>query len=248
MTDPATPLVLVVDDEPAVRRLIVRTLELEGFRTIEAADGPDAVHSLNEDPDLVLLDVNLPTTSGLDVLQEIRAGGNVPVILLTGQAGESDRIAGLDLGADDYVPKPFSPGELAARVRSVLRRSQPRGDAGPAQVQFGTLGVDLKARSATLDGAPIPMTRLEFDLLAHLVRRPSEAFSRDELLKEVWGSSAAWQDPSTVTEHVRRLRIKIEADPLNPEMIKTVRGVGYLFDPGAAHTDTDAPREFAAGT
>lgn len=235
MTDPATPLVLVVDDEPSVRRLIVRTLELEGFRTIEASDAPDAVSLLADTPDLVLLDVNLPTASGYDVLQQIRSTGDMPVILLTGNAAESDRIAGLDLGADDYVAKPFSPGELAARVRSVLRRAQPRAAAGAApertMLVFGPLTVDLKARSATLAGEPLAMTRLEFDLLAHLVKNPSQAFSRDHLLKEVWGSSASWQDPSTVTEHVRRLRIKIEADPLNPQMIKTVRGVGYLFDP-----------------
>lgn len=235
MTESA-PLLLVVDDEPSVRRLIVRTLELEGFRTLEAADAPDAVRLLGNDPDLVLLDVNLPSASGLDVLQEIRASGEVPVILLTGQAGESDRIAGLDLGADDYVPKPFSPGELAARVRSVLRRSQPKpgSTAQASSAQIGPLAIDFKARSATLRGEPIAMTRLEFDLLAYLVQHPSQAFSRDQLLSEVWGSSVSWQDPSTVTEHVRRLRIKIEADPLNPLMIKTVRGVGYLFDPNTA--------------
>lgn len=223
--------ILVVDDEPMVREVVVAYLEREGFRVAEAADGAAALKLVYEtQPDLIILDVMLPEIDGFSVLTEIRKKGGIPVILLTARTEEPDRVLGLELGADDYVVKPFSPRELVARVRSVLRRSAP--PARPAEtLDFGALHVDEQARAVTLDGTEIEMTPKEFDLLAFLARSPRQVFSRGQLLEHVWDSSADWQDPSTVTVHVRRLRRKLEADPENPRWISTVWGVGYRFEP-----------------
>lgn len=227
---------LVVDDDDVTRRLVARSLSTHGYTVIEAADGLQAIAALSARPDVVVLDVMLPELDGLGVLTTVRRDSEVPVILLTGRSGEADRIQGLDLGADDYVVKPFSPAELAARVRTVLRRS--RGAGPPARLEFPPLSIDPGPREVGLDGEPIHLTRIEFDLLAFLAANPGRAFRRGQLLERVWGSSAAWQDQTTVTEHVRRIRQKLEPDPTNPAWVRTVRGSGYLFDPEGGRART----------
>jgi DNA-binding response OmpR family regulator len=223
--------ILVVDDEPMVREVVVAYLEREGFRVDEASTGAAALQQIDESaPDLVVLDVMLPEIDGFSVLTELRKTGDIPVILLTARTEEPDRVLGLELGADDYVVKPFSPRELVARVRSVLRRSAPT--VTPTGIlDFDALRIDEQARVVTLDDSEIEMTPKEFDLLAFLARSPRQVFSRSQLLEQVWDSSADWQDPSTVTVHVRRLRRKLENDQENPRWITTVWGVGYRFEP-----------------
>ena len=225
----ASQTVLVVDDEPMVREVLAHYLTHDGFTVVEAVDGEEAVAKLDEcAPDLVLLDLMLPKKHGLEVLRHARSTSDVPVILLTALGDEKDRVAGLELGADDYVVKPFSPREVAARVKSVLRRAS--GPANPVILSFGEVTVDLDRRRIERAEAEVELTRLEFDLLAFLVSHPNRVVSRDELLQNVWDSSAEWQDPATVTVHVRRLRQKLEHDPSQPEHILTVYGVGYRFE------------------
>ncbi len=225
-----TKRVLVVDDEPRVREVVATYLQRDGYEVEVAVDGEDARRSLADfGPDLVVLDVMLPAGSGLEILREIRRNGELPVILLTARAEEADRVAGLELGADDYVVKPFSPRELTARVRSVLRRATPR--SFPERLVFVGLTIDMPSREVSADGIEVELTAREFDLLAFLASSPRQVFSRGQLLKQVWASSTDWQDPATVTVHVRRLRQKIEADPQNPRWITTVWGVGYRFEP-----------------
>ncbi len=222
--------VLVVDDEPMVREVVTAYLERDGFVVAAVADGRAALDALaTSAPDLVVLDVMLPEVDGLDVLHRLRRHSEVPVILLTARAEEPDRVLGLELGADDYVVKPFSPRELAARVRSVLRRARP----GPpsTRVEYGDLIVDGATREVSIGGAPVELTPKEFDLIAHLAANPRQVFSRGQLLEQVWDSSSEYQDPSTVTVHVRRLRQKIEDDPSHPRWLQTVWGVGYKFEP-----------------
>ncbi|MFQ5947318.1 MAG: response regulator transcription factor [Acidimicrobiia bacterium] len=222
--------VLVVDDEPMVREVVVRYLERDGFRVHEAGDGRAALEALAAHRfDLVVLDLMLPVVDGIDVLRAIRRHDQVPVILLTARDDELDRVLGLELGADDYVVKPFSPRELAARVRSVLRRSRPQ--LQPATLDFDGLVIDLSSREVFVQGKLIETTPREFDLLAFLASSPRQVFSRGQLLQHVWDSSPEFQDPSTVTVHVRRIRQKIEADQNRPRWITTVWGVGYRFDP-----------------
>ena len=226
----STARVLVVDDEPMVREVVVAYLEREGFAVIEAADGRTALDLINSThPDLVVLDVMLPQLDGFSVLTEVRKAIDVPVILLTARTEETDRVLGLELGADDYVVKPFSPRELAARVRSVLRRT--RQSPAPSLLEFDGLTIEGATREVRLDGEAIELTPKEFDLLAFLAASPRQVFSRGQLLEQVWDSSPDYQDPSTVTVHVRRLRQKIEADPDAPRWIATVWGVGYRFEP-----------------
>jgi DNA-binding response OmpR family regulator len=222
--------ILVVDDEPIVREVVVRYLEREGFRTLEAADGDRARELLERAaPNLVVLDVMLPGTDGLELCRWIRARSELPVIMLTARGEEADRIVGLELGADDYVAKPFSPRELTARVRTVLRRSH-RPDAPEERLAFGDVVVDSATREVTRRGDPIRLTTREFDLLWFLASHPRRVFSRDQLMERVWGYSAAL-DTGTVTVHVRRLREKIEDDPAQPRFLETVWGVGYRFRP-----------------
>lgn len=231
MTSPEADQILVVDDEPMVREVVVAYLEREGFRVNEASTGAAALKQIEASrPDLVVLDVMLPELDGFSVLTELRKQDDIPVILLTARTEEPDRVLGLELGADDYVVKPFSPRELVARVRSVLRRATPTS-LDPQVLEFDGLVIDEQAREVTLDAATIEMTPKEFDLIAFLARSPRQVFSRSQLLEQVWDSSADWQDPSTVTVHVRRLRRKIETDPENPRWITTVWGVGYRFEP-----------------
>ncbi len=231
-SSPPSTRVLVVDDEPTVREVVAGYLRRDGHLVSEAPDGPSALDLLDrEPPDLVVLDMMLPGVSGLDILRHIRSRGDLPVIMLTARADEVDRVAGLELGADDYVVKPFSPRELAARVNSVLRRTTPRAPATAAVHDFGDLHIDTRAREVRCRGALVEMTPKEFDVLVHLAASPRQVFSRADLLRDVWQSSPDWQDPATVTVHVRRIRNKIELDPEQPRWITTVWGVGYRFEP-----------------
>ena len=222
--------VLVVDDEPIVRDVVVRYLRRDGFATLEAGDG-DRARELIEtaDPGLVVLDVMLPGTDGLELCRWIRSRSDLPVILLTARGEEADRIVGLELGADDYVTKPFSPRELAARVRTVLRRAG-GSPARDEQLRFGDLEIDGASRTVTRAGEPVTLTAREFDLLWFLASNPRRVFSRSHLMDRVWGHAPAL-DTGTVTVHIRRLREKLEADPAHPTHLQTVWGVGYRFDP-----------------
>ena len=222
--------VLVVDDEPMVREVVTRYLEHDGFLVTAVEDGRAALKAVKTSaPDLIVLDIMLPEIDGLDVLTQLRLSGDVPIILLTARTAEADRILGLELGADDYVVKPFSPRELTARVKSVLRRStrEPSGQ----RLEFDGLEIDPSTREVKVDGELAELTAREFDLLAFLAGSPRQVFSRPQLLSQVWESSPEWQDPATVTVHVRRVRQKIEQDPDNPRRLITVRGVGYRFEP-----------------
>ena len=222
--------ILVVDDDESVRVLLTRYLEMEGFQVVPVQDGGEALAAIAATmPDLILLDLMLPAQDGLDILTRLRRDSDVPVILLTARGSEADRILGLKLGADDYVVKPFSPGELTARINSVLRRS--RGSTPQSVLQFDGLTLDLGTREVTVGDLLVTTTAREFDLLAFLAASPRQVFSRQQLLANVWDSSEEWQDPDTVTEHIRRIRRRIEPDPDQPRWIKTVRGVGYRFDP-----------------
>lgn len=226
---------------PDVRLLARSALERRGFDVVEAEDGETALAMVGAGRvDLVVLDVNLPRMSGLAVLTRLRQDTAVAVILLTSMQDEMDRVLGLELGADDYVVKPFSPAELGARAASVLRRSAGSatlaGAAGAAPcseaaVTPAAIEVRPAERQVRVAGVEVDLTPREFDLLACLVAEPRRVFSREELLRRVWGSEPGWQDPATVTEHVRRLRRKIEVEPENPAWLQTVRGVGYRFDP-----------------
>ncbi|HEV2758845.1 MAG TPA: response regulator transcription factor, partial [Acidimicrobiales bacterium] len=227
---PQAGRIVVVDDAQAVRVLLTRYLEMEGFQVHQVPDGGTALATIAaSQPDLVLLDLNLPSADGLDILTRLRRDSEVPVILLTARGSEADRILGLKLGADDYVVKPFSLGELTARIASVLRRT--RSTAPQSVLQFDGLVLDLGTREVTAGDLLVTTTAREFDLLAFLAASPRQVFSRQQLLANVWDSSEEWQDPDTVTEHIRRIRRRIEPDPDHPRWIKTVRGVGYRFDP-----------------
>ncbi len=222
--------VLVVDDEPIVRDVVVRYLHRDGFRTLEAADGVRARELLErEEANLVVLDLMLPELDGLELCRWIRERSDVPIIVLTARTEEADRIVGLELGADDYVTKPFSPRELAARVRTVLRRTM----APPPterRLLFGNLTIDADRRDVVLDERLLRLTAREFDLLWFLASHPRQVFSRDQLMAAVWSYEPAF-DTGTVTVHIRRLREKLERDPSKPRRLETVWGVGYRFSP-----------------
>jgi DNA-binding response OmpR family regulator len=221
---------LVVDDEPTIRDVVVRYLRRDGYETLEAGDG-DRARDLIEtsEPSLVVLDVMLPGTDGLALCRWIRSRSSLPVILLTARGDEVDRIIGLELGADDYVTKPFSPRELAVRVRTVLRRLGPQAPRD-VRIAAGHLVIDAATRDVTKAGEPVQLTAKEFDLLRFLAGHPRRVFSRDQLMSRVWGYEAAY-DTGTVTVHVRRLREKLEEDPSRPRLLQTVWGVGYRFCP-----------------
>lgn len=222
----------MIDDEPELRSLLSRLLQAEGYEIERAATGAEAMESLaNQRPDLIILDVMLDGENGFDLLAAIRRTSDVPVILLSGRDSEADRVLGLRLGADDYVVKPFSADELAARVAAILRRLDRPATAQADMLSFGDLSIDTLSREVKVGGGLVPTTAKEFDLLTFLARSPRQVFTRQQLLEQVWGSSADWQDDGTVTEHVRRLRRKVEADPEHPRRIRTVRGVGYRFEP-----------------
>jgi DNA-binding response OmpR family regulator len=222
--------VLVVDDEAIVRDVVVRYLERDGYRTLEAADGDEAVRLLGEEsPSLVVLDVMLPGRDGLEVCRWIRSRSDLPIIMLTARGEEADRIVGLELGADDYVTKPFSPRELAVRVRNLLKRAA-TAPVLSASMSFGDVELDAEAREVRKAGVPLRLTLKEFDLLWFLASNPRRVFSRDQLMEGVWGYSSAL-DTGTVTVHMRRLREKVEDDPSHPRHLETVWGAGYRFSP-----------------
>ncbi len=231
--------ILVVDDEQTIREVVRRYLELEGFQVIEAETGPKALDLLNDiSPDLIVLDIMLPGIDGLAITRKLRnptayaplsLNGDVPIILLTARTEEIDRIMGFEVGADDYVVKPFSPRELVARVKAILRRSNTGAANAEAPISFKHLELDPRSRTVRVRGEDVTLTAKEFDLLWFLARHPRQVFSRAQLLDNVWGYEF-YGDESTVTVHVRRLREKIESDPAKPTYIQTVWGIGYKFD------------------
>ena len=223
--------ILVVEDEPTLRETLVDALAADGFRVVAAADGREALAQFRgERPDLVLLDIMLPELSGIEVTRIIRAESGVPIVMLTAKDSELDKVVGLELGADDYVTKPFSLRELSARIRAQLRRS----DAGvavadrPATVDLGAVQVDLAGHRLLRDGEALPVKPKAFELLAFLIRHPGQVFTRDQLLEHVWGYDYAGET-RTVDVHIHWLRSQVEADPGTPVFIHTVRGVGYVF-------------------
>jgi len=222
--------ILVVEDEPTLRETLAEALEADGFRVVTAGDGRDAVIRFRaERPDLVLLDLMLPELSGIEVTRIMRAESDVPIVMLTAKDSELDKVVGLELGADDYVTKPFSLRELSARIRALFRRSEQRAvDPPAATVHLGKVQVDLAGHRLLKDGEPIQVKPKAFDLLAFLLRHPGQAFTRDQLLEHVWGYDYAGET-RTVDVHVHWLRGLIEEDPANPAFIHTVRGVGYVF-------------------
>lgn len=230
---PGAAHVMVAEDDVAVGDVVTEALEREGHRVTRATTGLQALARHVTDPaDLLVVGIELPAMGGLDVLCELRRTSAVPVILVSATVDVGERVTGLELGADDVVSKPFSSRELTARVCSILRRSTAApwaGDRGAA-VSHGGLRVDVRAREVHVGDREVFLTTREFDLLAFLVASPREVFSREQLLREVWGSTSEWQDPATVTEHVRRVRLKIEVDPTASGSISTVRGAGYRFD------------------
>jgi two-component system response regulator ResD len=229
----ANARVLVVDDEPMVRDVLTRYLRRNGFDVDAAGDGERALAAFDAHrPDLVLLDLMLPRVDGFEVFRRIRARGDSPVIMITARGETTDRIVGLEVGADDYISKPFSPGEVVARVRSVLRRSAGGGTSGDGGeiLEFTGLAIDPRSREARVDGTPLVLTPKEFDLLLYFASNPRRVFSRMQLLDGVW-DVAFDGDPATVTVHIRRLRERIEADPSQPRRLVTVWGVGYRFEP-----------------
>jgi len=224
--------ILVVDDEPNIREVVGLYLRRDGHEVIVASDGDEALRlHRQQQPDLVVLDLMLPRVGGIEVCRRIQAERRTPLIMLTARGEEEDRIIGLGVGADDYVVKPFSPRELAARVAAVLRRVQqaePAIDASQPVLRSGELRIDPNAREVTINGQPVTLTAREFDLLYFLASHPNRVWTRDQLMDSVWGYEFA-ADTSTVTVHMRRLREKIEADPSQPRFLLTVWGVGYRW-------------------
>lgn len=232
IADEAVSRILIVDDDDDVRSFIAQKLRSSGLEVDEASSGEETLQVLEHGHDLVLLDVDLPGRDGFSVLREIRRRFEVPVLMLTASGQESDRVLGFELGADDYVVKPFLPRELVARVHALLRRTAAQRSSAQGRVRsFGEVEVDLDASEARRNGVVLALTHKEFELLAHFVERPRQAQSREQLMRLVWRSDVEWQKPTTVTEHVRRLRRLIEIDPAFPRHLVTVRGVGYRFDP-----------------
>ena len=223
--------ILVVEDEPTLRETLVEALESDGFRVVSAADGREALTQFRgERPDLVLLDLMLPELSGIEVTRIIRAESGVPIVMLTAKDAELDKVVGLELGADDYVTKPFSLRELTARIRALFRRSETAATVGgaPTIVDLGAVQADLAGHRLLRDGQTLPVKPKAFELLAFLIRNPGQVFTRDQLLEHVWGYDYAGES-RTVDVHIHWLRSQIEADPGAPEFIHTVRGVGYVF-------------------
>ena len=227
--------ILVVDDDAEITKLLETYLTNEGFDVTVAANGASALSAAaSTEPELVILDIVLGSEDGREVLRELRLISDVPTIFLTGRGLESERIAGLKLGADDYIVKPFSLGEVTARIESVLRRSgvnASQHEIEKPNIIFGNLQINENTHEARLGGELLELTSKEFALLSFIASSPRQVYSRAQLLEHVWSSSSEWQNEATVTEHIRRLRAKIEEDPDHPMWIKTVRGVGYRFEP-----------------
>jgi DNA-binding response OmpR family regulator len=224
--------ILLVDDEQSVQTLLSYPLRQEGFEVVSAHDGEEALDRASEQSfDLVVLDVMLPKIDGFQVCRELRARSTVPIIMLTAKDEEFDTVLGLELGADDYITKPFSMREFRSRIKAVLRRAERLAAARPggdddSPVEVDGLRVDFARRTVELDGEPIRLTHVEFEVLSVLARQPGKAFSRLALLERVWGESA-YRDPRTIDVHIRHLRAKLESDPGNPELLLTDRGYGY---------------------
>ncbi len=224
-----TDLILVVEDEPKIAKLARDYLERGGYRVLAVGDGATALAAFRRDqPDLVVLDLNLPGMDGLDVCRAIRRESDVPIIMLTARVEELDRLIGLELGADDYITKPFSPRELVARVRAVLRRVR-GGVQSPNLIQAGAIEIDLKGHRALRGGQTIHLTRIEFDLLATLAQHAGQTLSREQLLERIHGDASMAGYDRSIDAHIRNLRRKIETDPTDPQIIQTVYGVGYRF-------------------
>jgi len=226
MPDAAT--ILLVDDEDAVQKLLTFPLEREGFRVLQARDGEDALRRFGgERVDLVVLDLMLPKVDGLEVCRRLRASSSVPIIMLTARDDELDKVVGLELGADDYITKPFSIREFRSRVRALLRRAALGGQSdGRDVIRANGLAIDLAKRTVTIDDRPVDLTYVEFELVRTMASRPGRVFSRQALLEALWGDYA-YREPRTIDVHVRHLREKLEPDPHEPQLIQTVRGVGY---------------------
>jgi two-component system alkaline phosphatase synthesis response regulator PhoP len=222
--------VVVVEDDSEIRSIIHDVLVEDGLRVTTFGDGESLLALVRgHHPDLVILDLMLPGIQGLDVLRKLQDHGRIPVIVVSGKKAETDRILGLELGADDYLVKPFSHHELLARVHALLRRT---GEPVSSEIlDFGEITIDLRTRDVAVEGRMVDLTALEFDLLAFLAASPRQVFSREVLLDRVWGSSGEWQTTATVSEHIHRLRRKIESDPAEPRRIQTLRGAGYRFVP-----------------
>jgi DNA-binding response OmpR family regulator len=228
----SNPNILVIEDEPSIAEVVGLYLKRAGFQVQMVNDGQAALDLLARQlPDLIILDLMLPKVDGVAITRWLRDRSDVPIIMLTSRREETDRIAGLEMGADDYVVKPFSPQEVVSRVRAVLRRTRgSTAQPGDAPLVFSDLIIEPQTRLVNVSGKPIELTAKEFDLLLHLSRHPRQVFTRDQLLEAVWGMSD-YIDPSTVTVHIRRLREKIESDPADPQRLLTVWGVGYKFEP-----------------
>ena len=230
MSQTAGRTILVVDDEQAITDLLEYNLLRNGYQVIVAHDGHEALNlALSQRPDLIILDLMLPGLDGLDVCRELQRDGNLPIIMLTARVDEVDRVVGLELGADDYITKPFSVRELLARVRAVLRRTCEQESMGRDEWRCGLVSVDVRAREAYLSGRPLPLTRLEFDLLATLIRHAGLVLSREQLLDQVWGYDY-YGDSRAVDTTVKRLRATLREADGDPALISTVRGVGYRLD------------------
>jgi DNA-binding response OmpR family regulator len=226
---PDSSTILLVDDEDSVQKLLTYPLERDGFRVVSARDGEEALSRFAEEPvDLVVLDIMLPKLDGLEVCKRLRAESSVPIIMLTARDDEFDTVLGLELGADDYITKPFSIREFRSRVRALLRRAGASSrDVSPAEpLVAGNVSLDQDRREARVDGRVLELTYVEFELLKTLVAQPGKVFSRRALLEAIWGDSA-YREPRTIDVHVRHLREKVEQDPSEPELILTVRGAGY---------------------
>ncbi len=225
-----TQTILVVDDEPEIVRLVRSYLEQDGYRVVTAYNGQEALYAArHEKPDLVVLDILMPKMDGLEFTRRVRREQDVPIIMLTARADETDRIVGLEMGADDYVTKPFSPREVVARVRAVLRRAQPEPEAPPI-LRSGPITLDRSKHSVTVDGEPADLTPTEFDVLKTLMTTPGRVYSRSEILEAVQGVAFEAYE-RTVDAHIKNLRQKIEPEPSTPQYILTVRGVGYRLNP-----------------
>jgi DNA-binding response OmpR family regulator len=229
---PEPPTILLVDDEDAIQKLLTYPLERDGFRVVSARDGEEALERFGaENPDLVVLDIMLPHLDGLEVCKRLRARSTVPIIMLTARDDELDKVVGLELGADDYITKPFSIHEFRSRVRALLRRAKLppyQGEDGDDLISAGPLRIDVGRRTVEVDERSVQLTYVEFELLRMMASHPGRVFSRKMLLEELWGGSE-YREPRTIDVHVRHLREKLERDPGEPEFIHTVRGVGYRF-------------------
>jgi DNA-binding response OmpR family regulator len=228
---PQAPRILLVDDEHSVQKLLASALRKDGYEVVSALDGRAALDRVGDGGfDLVVLDLMLPKVDGFEVCRQVRATSSVPIIMLTAKVEEIDKVLGLELGADDYITKPFSMREFRSRVKAVLRRSQLTRAEEPAEEELvdGELRIDFDKRQVTVDDKPVRLTYVEFEILAALARNPGRVYSRQTLLERVWGDSA-YRDPRTVDVHIRHLREKLERDPKTPELVQTMRGVGYRF-------------------